>query len=109
VHILWTNTEGEYTSEIKKNSFSFCDGSCINLEKAYNIDISENVFYNGQRFMIKAMEVKETTISNNLFIAIRQRIAPSSVDTHLWDPTAAIYMYTPYTAADSLSVTGNLL
>ena len=54
--------------------------------------------------MVKAMEVTKTKITNNLMIAIRKRVSQNTVDTHLWDPTAAIYMYTPYSAADEIKV-----
>lgn len=54
--------------------------------------------------MVKAMEVKKMQLTKNLFLAIRQRIRPSSGVTHLWDPTAAIYMYTPQNVGDELKV-----
>lgn len=85
-------------TEIRGSSIHDCNGICVNGNTAHMVKIENNVIYNGERFLIQALNCKQWKITDNLLIGVKLRAGGSSLDqtNGLWDPVAIIHMYTPY-------------
>lgn len=101
-----TNTDGD-TSIVRDSSIHDCVGQCVHAEYSYQVEFSQNVFFNGIKHFIFNLKYKDWDIFNNVFISVKKRILPASL-VGIYDPVAAIYMFDAYNPdLDSLSVTGN--
>ena len=73
IHFLMTNLGG--TESLIQNSAIYnCRGICFSALNAIGFTITNNVFYNGWRFLISNLDYSASIITNNLLMACRKRI-----------------------------------
>lgn len=101
LHILYTNLQSSNDYDkmtiLKGSSIHDCDGFCVNGNLAHNVEIDNSIIYNGEKFLIQALDAVQWKITNNLLIGARlRRAGGTSAQSHQWDPVALIHMYSEY-------------
>lgn len=100
IHVTYTNLNGKNSTAvdtvIEGSAVHDCNGICFSGFKSKKVKLENNVFYNGQKFLISAIDSTEYTIKNNLLIGAKKRTVVDLDESGRWDPVALIYMYTPY-------------
>ena len=86
-----TNTDGD-DSIIKNSAIHDCVGECMNCEYTSHVIVENNVFYNGEKFLLETLHPTDWVIQNNLFIAAKERPDYLSAQTAIWDPVALLYV-----------------
>lgn len=88
----YLKTDG-YGSIIQRSSIHDGFGWCINAQSSSNITIKNNVFYNCEKFLTRALYANNFRYLDNLLIAARKRNL--NEDSHLYDMVAGLDMYQP--------------
>jgi hypothetical protein len=58
---------------VTKSSFHDCQDFCLRIDNAYNLEITNNVFFHAKKFHVRALDIFDTTFSNNLMIGVLKR------------------------------------
>lgn len=89
---------------ITKSSFHECQDFCMNLKNIFNVEITNNVFFNARKYHVLALETFYFSFTNNLMIGVTTR--PSMIFGEL---IACFASYNPVTpSTDNITVTNNL-
>ena len=80
-------------SSIQRSSIHDGFGWCLNAQASNNITIDNNVFYNCEKFMTRAVLANYFTYTNNLLVWPRER--KLNEDSGLYDMVAGLDMYKP--------------
>ena len=67
------NMIGLDESSIEGSSIHECKSFCLDLDYAKNINIYNNMFYNGRVFHVRALDVTNYQFTYNLMIAVTER------------------------------------
>lgn len=67
------NTVGPDPITIYRSSFVYCRSYCLDIENINNAIIRENVFFEGRRFLTRALKLNNYIFENNLMIAAIKR------------------------------------
>ena len=79
---------------------------CLNTQSSNNITINNNIFYNCEKFLTRALLSNNFTYSNNLLIFPRER--KLNPDSSLYDMVAGLDMYMDLENSN-ITVIGNLI
>lgn len=66
-------SSGDDTKTITKSSFHACKSYCMYIDDSLHMSITNNVFYNGRLFHVRAIGIQDFTFNNNLMIAATKR------------------------------------
>ena len=78
-------------SLIQRSSIHDGFGYCLNSESSINFTINNNVFYNCEKFLTRALLTDNFTYTNNLLVAARERKLNQAAD--LYDMVAGLDMF----------------
>ena len=61
------------SSSIKKCSISNCKSYCLDIENSHSLTVTDNVFYHGRVFHVRALSITNFIFSRNLMISVVKR------------------------------------
>lgn len=80
---------------MKNSAIHDCVGECVHAEYADHVVFDRNIFYSAIKHHIFNLNYKDWTITNNLFVLVKNRPLTAGADGN-YDPVAHIYMYTGF-------------
>ena len=69
LHLLRVSAE----SSILDSSFHDCKSFCMDISMSMNLNIQNNVFYNGRVYHVRALQIMNYKFMNNLMVAAVNR------------------------------------
>ena len=108
VDIKYVNADGPMNF-IRNSSIYNGIGWCVHVYTSNNVDIENNVFFNCEKFLTRALYSNNFTYTSNLLIAPRKRNL--NVDSGLYDMVAGLDMYVAMEkdTGSNISITKNLV
>ncbi|KAL4508253.1 hypothetical protein ABPG72_003557 [Tetrahymena utriculariae] len=88
---LGSDDNNQIVSKVTNSAIHNCPGYCANIEDSSYVQITNTCFYNGRPILMRIKNVNNIAISNNSFVAARQRDYPYDIAGMLYDMNAAIY------------------
>lgn len=95
VHFYNTSSTPTSSGSIDSCSFTNCRGYCLRLENNSNTAITNNVFYEGRRFIVSVEGQTNYSFANNLMIGARvlPQYEPLNASAPLPDDVACYHQY----------------
>ena len=68
--VFHNSLNGNYTSSLSSNSFTYCQAACLYVKNSQNITFTNNVMYRTYVFGAQITTVASFVFSNNLIIGV---------------------------------------
>jgi len=62
------------------STFNHCRGICLIAENANEVELHNNVFFNGQRYMMRTEFIKNWNVTNNVMLNVYSRVVAGDLE-----------------------------